>query len=269
MTIATDSARFETGAAKYAAYLETPEGRLRLDLAFATLRDFLPPTSQNMRALDLGGGTGAMAVRLAALGIHVTLLDASSQMLEFAGRLARQEKVSDRVALQQGDAAELAKLFKAESFDLVLCHNVLEYLDAPNAVLREVARLLRAPSGILSILVRNRAGEVLKAALLNGDFAATERNLTAEWTNESLYGGRVRLFSGDDLRTLMSSAKFTTTHERGIRVVSDYLPASISREKEYERIFGLEYMLGKRPEFAAIARYMHWMGRLDTAKARG
>ena len=42
MTANDDCERFRTGAAKYAAYLETPEGRLRLDLAFANLQDFLP-----------------------------------------------------------------------------------------------------------------------------------------------------------------------------------------------------------------------------------
>ena len=33
---------FESDASKYAAYLETPEGRLRADLAFANLQEFLP-----------------------------------------------------------------------------------------------------------------------------------------------------------------------------------------------------------------------------------
>ena len=41
MTANSDSERFQTGASKYAAYLETPEGQLRLDLAFANLQDFL------------------------------------------------------------------------------------------------------------------------------------------------------------------------------------------------------------------------------------
>ena len=42
MTANDDFERFRTGAAKYAAYLETPEGRLRSDLAFAHLQNFLP-----------------------------------------------------------------------------------------------------------------------------------------------------------------------------------------------------------------------------------
>ena len=83
----TDSDRFLSGAEKYAAYLQTPEGRLRLDLVFANLQDFLPQASRSLRALDLGCGTGAIAIRLAKLGIHVTLLDSSPQMLDLAKRL--------------------------------------------------------------------------------------------------------------------------------------------------------------------------------------
>jgi 2-polyprenyl-3-methyl-5-hydroxy-6-metoxy-1,4-benzoquinol methylase len=80
MTAKADSERFQSGADKYAAYLGTPEGRLRSDLSFANLQDCLPPPPQfehSLCALDLGCGTGATAVRLARLGLHVTLLDAS------------------------------------------------------------------------------------------------------------------------------------------------------------------------------------------------
>ena len=41
-TAKLDSERFRSEAQKYAAYLETPEGRLRLDLAMANLQEFLP-----------------------------------------------------------------------------------------------------------------------------------------------------------------------------------------------------------------------------------
>ena len=65
MTAEADSERFQSGANKYAVYLETPEGRLRTDLAFANLQDFLPPQAKpSLCALDLGGGTGATAIRL-------------------------------------------------------------------------------------------------------------------------------------------------------------------------------------------------------------
>jgi len=254
-----DFERFRSGAAKYAAYLETPDGRLRLDLAVANLQDFLPQATRSLRALDLGGGTGAIAVRLAHLGFDVTLLDASEAMLDFAERAAREGGVKDRIALKHGDVSQFANLFPAGSFDVIVCHNILEFVDDPCAVLRSAASGLRDPSSVLSVLVRNRAGEVLKAAIHGGDLAAAEHNLTAEWGDESLYGGRVRLFTPESLRAMLLESSLAVTAERGVRVVSDYLPPKVSRNDEYDRIFEIERKLGKRPEFAAVARYTHFL----------
>jgi S-adenosylmethionine-dependent methyltransferase len=268
MTANDDFERFQTGAAKYAAYLETPEGQLRLDLAFANLQDFLPHAAGSLRALDLGCGTGAIAIRLARLGLHVTLLDASLAMLDFAEHAAREVGVTDRIELKHGDAAEFADLFRDESFDVILCHNILEYIDDPCVVLRSAARALRHPSSIISVLVRNQAGEVLKAAIQDGDLAAAEQNLTSEWGHEFLYGGRVRLFTAESMRAIMLESSLVVTAERGIRVLSDYLPQKVSRKDEYQRILELERKLGARPEFAAIARYTHCLAhRADLNRA--
>src|ERR1700674_5739631 len=264
MNAKADSERFQSGANQYAVYLETPEGRLRTDLAFANLEDFLPRSQaeKSLCALDVGCGTGATAIRLARLGMHVTLLDSSPAMLDIAKRKVEEAGVAKKVVLQHGDATQLTNLFHAASFDLILCHNVLENLDDPDAVLRGAARALRDSSAVLSILVRNRAGEVFKAAIQQGDLAAAENNLTAEWGQESLYGGRVRLFTSDSMQAMMKAAALTMTAETGVRVVADYLPLQISRTAEYERIFELERKLGSRPEYAAVARYTQCFARL-------
>ena len=260
MTAKPDGERFQSYALKYAASLETPEGRLRSDLAFANLRDFLPlQANDSLCALDLGGGTGAAAVRLARLGIHVTLLDSSRAMLDIAQLAAGEAGVTQKIVVQQGDAAELANLFHAGSFDVILCHNILEYVDTPGAVLGSAARALRDSSAILSLVVRNQAGEVLKAAIQAGDLAAAENNLTAEWGQESLYGGRVRLFRSDGLQAMLKEASLAMTAERGVRVMADYLPPQVSRSADYQRIFQLERKLGSRPEFLAVARYMQYL----------
>jgi S-adenosylmethionine-dependent methyltransferase len=143
LTANDDLERFRSGAAKYAAYLETPEGRLRLDLAYANLQDFLPQATRPLHALDIGCGTGAMAVRLARLGVHVTLLDSSEQMLDFAKSAAQEAGAGERITQKHGDAAHLEKLFHAGSFDVILCHNVLEYVDDPSSGTQRSARLAR------------------------------------------------------------------------------------------------------------------------------
>jgi S-adenosylmethionine-dependent methyltransferase len=257
MTATDDFERFRSGAAKYAAYLEKPEGRLRLDLAFANLQDFLPHMTHSLQALDIGGGTGAVAVRLAQLGIHVTLLDSSEPMLDLAKRAGQQAGVMEKVALKHGDVAELTNLFHGQFFDVILCHNVLEYVDDPCAVLCSAAETLRDSSSIISILVRNQAGEILKTAIQDGDLGVVESNLSAEWAHESLYGGNVRLFTAESLKKMLLESSLTIIAERGVRVLSDYLPPRVSRADEYDRIFELERKLGKRPEFAAVARYTH------------
>jgi S-adenosylmethionine-dependent methyltransferase len=250
--------RFESDASRYASYLDTPEGRLRSDLTFANVQDFLPvPSAGNpLRVLDVGGGTGAAAFRLAQLGLHVTLLDCSSAMLELAERTLAEAGVRDKITLKHGDAAQLLDIFPTQSFDRVLCHNLLEFVDDPASVLRGAAHLLRDSSAMLSVLVRNQAGEALKAALQTGDLAAAEQALTTDWGQESLYGGKVRLFTPQSLEAVLNDASLTINARRGVRVLADYLPPQISRSAEYERIFALERKLSKRQEFFGVARYL-------------
>src|ERR1700689_5155787 len=262
MSASPSSQRFQSGANKYAAYLETPGGRLRSDLAFANLHDFLPQQAeQPLRSLDLGCGTGATAVRLARLGIHVTAVDCSAAMLDIAQRAAHQGGVAEKIVVKHGEAVQLASLFPARSFDVILCHNSLEYVDDPGAGLRDAARALRGSSGIVSVLVRTQAGEVLKAAIRAGDLDEAENGLMAEWGEESLYGGRVRLFSNDYMQHMLKAASLTLIVERGVRVVADYLPPAVSRDADYQRILELERKLGMRPEFAAVARYRQCLAR--------
>jgi SAM-dependent methyltransferase len=204
MTAKADSERFHSGANQYAVYLETPEGRLRTDLAFANLEDFLPRSQaeKSLCALDVGCGTGATAVRLARLGMQVTLLDSSRAMLDIAKRAAQEAGVTEKVLLQHGDAAQLANVLHTRSYDVILCHNILEYCD-----------------------------------------------------------DRVRLFTSDRLRAMLTEASLAAIAERGVRILADYLPPRVSRSADYERIFELERKLGSRPEYAAVARYTQCVAR--------
>lgn len=255
--------RFHNGAQDYVAYLATPEGRLRTELAFANLQDFLPPPQgESLCALDVGCGPAATAVHLARLGVHVTLLDSSLAMLDIAKRTAQEAGVAERTVPQQGDATRLANLFPAAAFDVILCHNVVEFVDDPVAVLCGASRALRDSSAILSVLVRNRAGEVFKAAIQAGDLTAADNNLTAEWGQESLYGGRARLFTPESLRAILKAASLAVIAERGVRVLADYLPSRVDRSVDYKQIFEFERKLSVRPEYAAVARYTQCFARL-------
>src|SRR3972149_1150450 len=83
---------FDADAGAYDAYLKPPLGRLRVELTWRSLWRALHrmgPSADHLSAealhvLDIGGGNGEFAVRLAERGLRVTLLDLSTAMLGLA-----------------------------------------------------------------------------------------------------------------------------------------------------------------------------------------
>ena len=257
--------RFETGAAAYAAYLLTTEGRLRLDLAWTNLRQCFSAQNldadQEKSALDVGGGTGALAVRLALKGWRVEVIDLSDQMLEMAAAAARAAGVTHRINFHHAEAERGIGCFAPHSFQLVACHNVFEYVADPHALLRALRPVI-SRDGLLSIVVRNRAGEALRAALKSHDLRAAEQIWTADYAIEPLYGGKARLFDYQTLRQLLRETGFQIIMERGIRVVADYLPPDFAANVEgYAQLLAFEERCGAVSEFAAIARYAQIIAR--------
>jgi S-adenosylmethionine-dependent methyltransferase len=257
-----DTARFQH-TDKYVAYLGTTAGRLRLDLSWNNLRELLPQPATGLRALDIGCGTGIFGLRLADLGFHVDLLDASDAMLAQAREQSSASEVEHLVSFHLSDAAALSEMFVSSTFDVVICHNVLEYVDDPVLVLQALSKLLKQSGrSVASILVRNRFGEALKAAIKDGDSTSVEAALTAETVLDSLYGEPVRVFDPDDLRRTVERVGLQLVMERGVRVVSDYRESSVVTEEDYERLRKLEGLLGAQPKLAAVARYTQFLARV-------
>lgn len=90
------------------------------------------------RVLDVGCGTGRLALALAERGAKIWGVDASAEMLEQA-----RAAVGRRVGLKRGRAEELP--FKDSWFDRAVLRLVVHLVDRPRA-LPELARVL-APGG--------------------------------------------------------------------------------------------------------------------------
>jgi ubiquinone/menaquinone biosynthesis C-methylase UbiE len=111
----------------------------------ALLAPLIP--AQPVRIVDLGCGTGSLAVLLAEHGSRVSGIDISGNMIRLARAKARAAGVA--VDFVRGDAADPP--FAEASFDLVLARHVLWAFENPDAVLQRWVDLL-APDGRLILI---------------------------------------------------------------------------------------------------------------------
>lgn len=192
----------------------------------ATLRSliFSGVTSQT-RCLDVGCGAGnSYAPEFARLGAPYVGVDVSAQAVQ----AAQAAGVDARVI---GDAAELP--FAADSFDLVLCIEVLEHLFSPQRAAAEIQRVLR-PGGRLVASAPNVAYWRLRANMLFGVWnpIGDELSLQQPWRDP-----HIRFFTPQTLARMLSMAGFATvdtgTHNGRLLDHLTSRPSSFGQSRAY------------------------------------
>ena len=120
------------------------------------LRLFKP--QKRMHVLDVGCGTGNFSLKLARLGLKVTGIDVSSDMLHAAERKAEEEELAIDFLLM--DAHDIK--FKDNYFDGVFSMAALEFMDKPERALDEMFRVVKKGGRILvgTINKESRWGEL-------------------------------------------------------------------------------------------------------------
>ncbi len=99
------------------------------------------------RILDVGTGTGFLALLLAELGHEVVGIDLSKGMIEVAKQKAR--KLGVNVEFELGDAENLP--FSDNSFDAVICRHLLWTLPNPQKAIEEWSRVVKPEGKVVAI----------------------------------------------------------------------------------------------------------------------
>lgn len=100
------------------------------------------------QVVDIGTGTGRMLTLFAPLATKADGIDLSHKMLTVA-RANLTKAGADNARVRQGDATAVP--FEDASADLVILHQVLHFIDTPEQVISETARILR-PGGRLLVV---------------------------------------------------------------------------------------------------------------------
>jgi SAM-dependent methyltransferase len=226
-----------------------------------------------LEVVDVGAGTGGFAVRLAKLGHHVTVVDPSPDAL--AGARWRAAELGVTLTAVQGEASEVAGLVGDGAADLVVCHNVLEYVDSPAAAMAAIARVLR-PGGTVSVLAANVVAAVLQRALA-GRYEEARRLLTANAADPAAPapaapvpapGGRPaqvgltehRRFTLAGLTALIEGAGLRVGDAHGVRIFAGLLPGAGADPATADALRDLEAAAADYPALRDIAARLHIFG---------
>ena len=251
---------FDSHMSVWKAEQDTPWVRLRYTTAQANLLRHLD--ERLLQILDAGGGNGREALPLAALGHTVTLVDFSSEMLADARRNAEAAGLAERLVMHEADVAALPGLFPTAAFDIVLCHNVLQYVVDPETTIANVAALI-GPGGLLSVIAPNRYGETYLAALLQLDLDKALAQLDATTIFANLFGVPVHRYTGEEMIGLLAGAGCECIGHYGVLCVCAYIA---NNDLKYDPTFfanleQLELALTGRYPYYLMGRFFQVIGR--------
>ena len=246
---------FDGAMRQWREWQRTPWGRLRYTQAEANLARHLPSAPASV--LDLAGGDGADALRLARRGHHVTVVDRSAEMLAEAERAFGLAGLP--VRLVHADLADLPGDVRGE-YDVVLAHNVIQYLPDPASALRAAVGLV-APGGLLSVIAINRHSEPLQRATLHLDPAGALAATDTDQTRTHTFDTTLTLHTADQVVGWLDASALVGHH--GILAVTGYVA---DNDRKHDPVFfadleRLELALADRLPYPLIARFFHLVFR--------
>ena len=160
----------------YRNMVDQPWGRMFYELIY---RQLDIKDDRKLRILDFGAGFCITADHYA--GFHdVIALEPNDEMRLFC------VKNNPYVLVDKG--IDHLMTMEDDSFDLVICHNVLEYTTDKAKILDQLVRVTK-PKGILSIVKHNLYGRVMASAVLSDDPKMALSLLNQEDEN-SMFGKR-------------------------------------------------------------------------------
>lgn len=242
------------------------KGKVRLAILNKDIGEFVPKafrlvdhTFPALNILDAGCGTGPFSLELAKIGHFVTLCDISEKMLEKA-----KEKIiaHDLIEKVQVCHIPILDLPKDTTFDLVLCHAVIDWVDDPHSLISQLIGLLKE-RGVLSLTFYNLHGMIFKNLLrtnykkiLNKEYTGWPGSLTPTYPREPA-----------QVTAWLRKHRLEILCHSGIRVFHDYILDPNGRERQPETVLNLELAFSRKMPYRDLGRYQHILAckKVDTA----
>ncbi len=201
---------------------------------------------QNKVVLDFGSGFGFTSNFLAknndvvAIEMDKTMIDTCT------GENPFNQITGDLSALQH---------FERESFDVVVCHLVFEFVESPQTFLKELLRVLKK-GGVISIVRHNREGRIIQSVVQDYDLLETKKLLQGAPSFSSAFGN-INYYNNDDILA-WSNNTLKTEKMYGVRALASLHNAEVqSKENWVGDMLEIEWELLQYQAFIDIAYFHH------------
>ena len=230
----------KTNIQGYLEYVNAPWGRLFYKLAWHNIE------CRGKRILDFGSGFGITADHFAEYN-NVVAVEPNKEMLK--------HRFSDNHYEQIVGGIEALKNMPDQSFDVIICHNVMEYLDDRKELLFEFYRLLKT-DGFISIIKHNKAGKIMQKAVFEYDIDEALK-LLENGNAKSVNFGTINEYDNHDLEEYCDG--MLTIHKIcGLRIFYALQRNELKTGDEwFSDMYALECRAEEIPQFRDIAFFHH------------
>lgn len=247
---------FETGLPDWKRDQHTVKARLRYQIAQSYLQRHLPERS--LHILDAGGGNGQEALALASNGHDVELLDESTAMIADFKESNELNPSATSITTHNCNIREIPRRFNDELFDLVMCHNVIQYVTDWEHHIRSSVKPLKS-GGLFSLIVRNRQALPYQIDLESTEPDKLDEVAQSFVAQSNVFNSEITLFTPGFLIDWLSDNGFESVLHYGILSLNHYAETSGSPDNEMliSKLASFETALGKSSPYRDVARYTH------------
>ncbi len=225
----------------YYDYTVSPLGNVFYETVWRQLEHI-----QGKRVLDFGSGFGFTSCFLAKNN-DVTAVEPNTDMI-------KECKNNGSFTQITGDL-EIVRSMQSESFDMVICHLVFEFVDSPKEILSELVRVLKT-GGLISIVRHNRAGRIIQSVVQDYDVQETKKLLQGNPSYSSAFGN-INYYENDDILE-WAAGLLAKESVFGVRSLASLHDASMQAKAGWvHSMLEIEWELLKNPHFVNIAYFNH------------
>lgn len=224
-------------------YLDTinqPWGQLFYQLVWHQLE------YKGKRILDYGSGFGITSNHL-ALNNDVIAIESNMEMLEYRYCINEYTQIMGGI--------EKLKEIPDCSIDIVVCHNVMEYIDNRKEIMNEFIRILNT-DGLISIVKHNKVGKIMQKVVL--EYKVDEAiELINNGKIESVNFGLINEYDNSELESYCED-KLVIDKIYGIRTFYALQKNELKSDPNWiSNMYKLECMVVEKKEFRDIAFFHH------------